>query len=114
MPLLCGTVRPAACSLPRVVLQPLPPAPLQYGHGLFGSQGEVKTSYLVDEADNHSYILGAVNWIGMVRGRAAAISRSNSPYWGLGWGMGGHYAFVLGVALHTTRFPFCHHAGRHR
>lgn len=37
---------------------------LQYGHGLFGSPTEVETSYLVNEANNHSYVLGAVSWIG--------------------------------------------------
>ena len=38
---------------------------VQYGHGLMGSQGEVKGGYLSEMADRYGYVLLAVNWTGM-------------------------------------------------
>ena len=38
---------------------------VQYGHGLMGSQGEVKGGYLGEMADRYGYVLLAVNWTGM-------------------------------------------------
>lgn len=42
-------------------------AVMQYGHGLFGSQDELLTDYLVAEADEYGYILAGVNWDGMCK-----------------------------------------------
>lgn len=38
---------------------------LQYGHGLFGDQGEVETEYLQTQANEFGYVLFAVDWMGM-------------------------------------------------
>jgi len=38
---------------------------VQYGHGLFGSQGEVETGYLSSWADQYGYVLAAVDEIGL-------------------------------------------------
>lgn len=38
---------------------------VQYGHGLFGDQSEVTTSYLEEQANQYGYILGAVDWVGL-------------------------------------------------
>ena len=38
---------------------------MQYGHGLFGSQGEVETGYLSEWADTYGYVLAAVDEIGL-------------------------------------------------
>jgi len=38
---------------------------LQYGHGLFGDQGEVEVGYLDQEANQYGYVLGAVDWWGL-------------------------------------------------
>eukprot|EP01138_Halocafeteria_seosinensis_P000158 gb/GECG01000164.1/.p1 GENE.gb/GECG01000164.1/~~gb/GECG01000164.1/.p1 ORF type:complete len:683 (+),score=64.76 gb/GECG01000164.1/:1-2049(+) len=38
---------------------------IQYGHGLFGSQREILTDYLIDEANEHGYVYVAVNWKGL-------------------------------------------------
>jgi hypothetical protein len=38
---------------------------MSYGHGLFGSQAEVETAYLNDEANRYGYVLLATNWLGM-------------------------------------------------
>lgn len=38
---------------------------LQYGHGLMGSQGEVKSDYLGEMADRYGYVLIALDWSGM-------------------------------------------------
>ena len=38
---------------------------LQYGHGLFGSQREVQSGYLEDEANREGYVLIAVDWWGL-------------------------------------------------
>lgn len=43
----------------------LSPWLLQYGHGLFGSQKEVESSYLEAQANKYGYILFACNWWGM-------------------------------------------------
>ena len=40
-------------------------AVVQYGHGLFGDQGEVETAYLAAQADRYGYVLGASNWLGL-------------------------------------------------
>lgn len=42
-----------------------PAAIMQYGHGLLGGQGEVQNSYLAELADEHGYIIIAVDWTGM-------------------------------------------------
>lgn len=42
-----------------------PARPLVYGHGLLGSQDEVKTDYLEALADRFDFIVGGTNWIGM-------------------------------------------------
>lgn len=38
---------------------------MSYGHGLFGSQSEIETQYLCDEANEYGYVIFAVNWLGM-------------------------------------------------
>eukprot|EP00730_Choanoeca_flexa_P010521 TRINITY_DN1839_c0_g1_i1.p1 TRINITY_DN1839_c0_g1~~TRINITY_DN1839_c0_g1_i1.p1 ORF type:complete len:645 (+),score=114.50 TRINITY_DN1839_c0_g1_i1:2-1936(+) len=38
---------------------------MSYGHGLFGSQSEIETQYLCDEANEYGYVIVAVNWLGM-------------------------------------------------
>lgn len=38
---------------------------MQYGHGLFGSQDEVHTSYLQAEANRNGWILVASDWLGL-------------------------------------------------
>ena len=38
---------------------------MSYGHGLFGSQSEINTQYLCDEANEYGYVIVAVNWLGM-------------------------------------------------
>ncbi len=50
------------------------PLLLQYGHGLFGDQGEVETGYLVAQADAHGYILFACDWWGMAEYDVPAIA----------------------------------------
>lgn len=50
-----------------------PPLLLQYGHGLFGSQQEVETGYLVAQANAHGYILFACDWWGMTEYDVPAI-----------------------------------------
>lgn len=42
-------------------------AVLQYGHGLFGSQQEVDTGYLEDEANRYGYVLAAGDWDGLCK-----------------------------------------------
>jgi hypothetical protein len=43
----------------------VPAKVLQYGHGLFGDHGEVEVSYLASFAQEHGYIVGATDWIGL-------------------------------------------------
>ena len=38
---------------------------VQYGHGLFGSQGEVESGYLREQADRYGYVMAATDWWGM-------------------------------------------------
>lgn len=38
---------------------------VQYGHGLFGSQDEVNSGYLQEQADEYGFIMAATNWWGM-------------------------------------------------
>ena len=38
---------------------------VQYGHGLFGGQGEVQDDYLGDFADEYGYVLAAVDEVGL-------------------------------------------------
>ena len=52
----------------------LSPWLLQYGHGLFGSQKEVETSYLEAQANKYGYILFACNWWGMDEDDVPAIA----------------------------------------
>jgi hypothetical protein len=47
---------------------------LQYGHGLFGSQSEVNSGYLGQQANQHGYVLAAVDWIGLATLDAVAIA----------------------------------------
>lgn len=42
-----------------------PAAILQYGHGLLGGQGEVRSSYLARLANDNGYVIIAVDWTGM-------------------------------------------------
>ena len=62
-----------------VLAKPAPSKVLQYGHGLFGSVTELKVGYLNEEADNHSYILGGVNWIGEEGAPLRTLRRSRCP-----------------------------------
>lgn len=52
----------------------LAPWLLQYGHGLFGSQKEVESSYLEAQANKYGYILFACNWWGMDEDDVPAIA----------------------------------------
>eukprot|EP00002_Diphylleia_rotans_P011504 TRINITY_DN2272_c0_g1_i1.p1 TRINITY_DN2272_c0_g1~~TRINITY_DN2272_c0_g1_i1.p1 ORF type:complete len:652 (-),score=111.06 TRINITY_DN2272_c0_g1_i1:268-2223(-) len=52
--------------IPRsLVNAPRPGRILQYGHGLFGGQGEVETGYLSEIANRYGYVLCATDWWGM-------------------------------------------------
>ena len=60
------TTVPFTIIIPRTAVDDPRPLPLiQYGHGLLGSQGEVRNSYLSEFANTHGYILFAVDWTGM-------------------------------------------------
>ena len=52
----------------------LSPWLLQYGHGLFGNQKEVESSYLEAQANAYGYILFASNWWGMDEDDVPAIA----------------------------------------
>ena len=49
----------------RVVKNGTRGALMSYGHGLFGSQSEIQTQYLCDEANEYGYVIVATNWLGM-------------------------------------------------
>ncbi|MFN7147813.1 MAG: hypothetical protein ACK4YP_28845, partial [Myxococcota bacterium] len=49
----------------RAFTNPEPLKLLQYGHGLLGSQDEVRSGYLGEMAERYGYVLFAVNWRGM-------------------------------------------------
>lgn len=51
-----------------------PPRLLQYGHGLFGSQSEVESGYLVEQANMYGYILLACDWWGMAEYDVPAVA----------------------------------------
>lgn len=40
---------------------------MSYGHGLFGSQSEIDTAYLQEEADRYGYLLMATDWLGLAK-----------------------------------------------
>jgi hypothetical protein len=44
---------------------------VQYGHGLFGDQTEVETSYLQTQANEFGWVLIACDWMGMSQWDAA-------------------------------------------
>jgi len=61
------TVYEFTCNIPRRALDPangLMRASL-YGHGLFGSQGEIDQGQLKDLANEHGFVFCAVDWNGM-------------------------------------------------
>ena len=47
---------------------------LQYGHGLFGTQGEVTTGYNHTLANTYGYVMFAADWTGMKRQDAPTIT----------------------------------------
>jgi len=60
------TTVPFTIIVPQTAIDDPRPLPLiQYGHGLLGSQGEVRNGYLSEFANTHGYILFAVDWTGM-------------------------------------------------
>jgi hypothetical protein len=60
--------------VPHILYTGAPPGRiLQYGHGLFGSQGEVETEYLQDEANLHGYVLAATDWWGLCEDDEPAV-----------------------------------------
>jgi hypothetical protein len=61
--------------IPRsVVTNHQPGRIVQYGHGLFGDQGEVESGYLQDQADRYGYILAATDWWGMSQWDAVNVT----------------------------------------
>jgi len=58
-----------------LVNNPRPGRILQYGHGLFGGQGEVKVGYLGEVANRYGYVLCATDWWGMSSFDVPAIVR---------------------------------------
>ncbi|MEC9391467.1 MAG: hypothetical protein VX944_15450 [Myxococcota bacterium] len=67
MPYAEGTTEvPFTIIVPTTAFDDPRPLPLiQYGHGLLGGQGEVTNGYLSEFANDHGYILFAVDWTGM-------------------------------------------------
>ena len=59
------------CSL---LAEPRPAFVLQYGHGLLGSRGEVRTGYLSDMANRYGWVLVATDWTGMYEDDLNAIT----------------------------------------
>jgi len=69
------TTVPFTVVVPTTALTDPRPLPLiQYGHGLLGSQGEVRNSYLSEFANEHGYVLFAVDWTGMKEEDSGPIS----------------------------------------
>ena len=60
------TTVPFTVIIPQSLITDPHPAPIvQYGHGLFGSQDEVEAGYLAELANQHGWIILAVDWTGM-------------------------------------------------
>eukprot|EP00937_MAST-01D_sp_MAST-1D-sp2_P002336 g2336.t1 len=51
-----------------------PARAVQYGHGLFGSMGEVEEGYLAQDANQFGYVLGATTWIGLSNQDAVPVA----------------------------------------
>lgn len=47
---------------------------VQYGHGLFGEQTEVRAGYLGEEANKYGYVYIAVDWIGLSQWDAISVA----------------------------------------
>ncbi len=59
------------CNIPRQALQannPVQVRPSLYGHGLFGSGGEVNAGNVKDMSSRHAVMFCAPNWVGMATG----------------------------------------------
>lgn len=56
------------CKIPRVALQNGGARPGLYGHGLFGSRGEVGQGQLQQLSQGHDFVFCATEWIGMACG----------------------------------------------
>jgi hypothetical protein len=63
------------CNVPRVALQSGGARPSLYGHGLFGSRGEVNQDQLQSMAQEHDFVFCATDWVGM----ACADLPPNNP-----------------------------------
>ncbi len=53
------------CNIPRVAMSQGGARPSLYGHGLFGSRGEVNQGQLQDMAQEHNFVFCATDWVGM-------------------------------------------------
>ena len=53
------------CNIPRVAMASGGARPSLYGHGLFGSRGEVNQQQLEDMAQEHDFVFCATDWVGM-------------------------------------------------
>ena len=53
------------CNIPRVAMQSGGARPSLYGHGLFGSRGEVNQDQLQSMAAEHDFVFCATDWVGM-------------------------------------------------
>jgi hypothetical protein len=75
------------CNIPRQALRaddPVQLRPSLYGHGLFGSGGEVNAGNVKDMSSRHSMMFCAPNWVGMATGDvpnalAALVDLSEFP-----------------------------------
>jgi hypothetical protein len=53
------------CNVPRVAMESGGARPSLYGHGLFGSRGEVNQGQLQAMAQEHDFVFCATDWVGM-------------------------------------------------
>jgi hypothetical protein len=53
------------CNIPQVAMQQDGARPSLYGHGLFGSRGEVNQQQLQDMSQEHDFVFCATDWVGM-------------------------------------------------